>query len=65
VINCYGITQDPTTKEYMLIMEYANGGNLHEYLQKNFIDVSWKVKLNILRYISLGYIVIVYYIFIS
>ncbi|RGB27218.1 kinase-like domain-containing protein [Rhizophagus diaphanus] len=54
VINCYGITQDPITKEYMFVMEYANGGDLHGYLQNNFIEVSWKDKLSILRYISLG-----------
>jgi serine/threonine protein kinase len=56
VINCYGITQDPVTKEYMLVMEYANGGDLHGYLQNNFIEVSWKDKLSILRYVSLGYL---------
>ena len=39
VIKCYGITQDPETKEFMLIMEYANGGNLHNYLQENFRNI--------------------------
>ena len=58
IIKCYGITQDPETKEFMLIMEYANGGNLHNYLQKNFINITWKQKLTILRDISLGYVFI-------
>ena len=40
----------------MLIMEYANGGNLHDYLQKNFINITWKQKLNILWKISEGYL---------
>ncbi|GBC28677.2 kinase-like domain-containing protein [Rhizophagus irregularis DAOM 181602=DAOM 197198] len=48
IITCYGITQDPITKEYMLVMDYANGGNLHDYLQKNFINITWKKKINIL-----------------
>ena len=42
VVKCYGITQDPETKEFMLIMEYANGGNLHNYLQKNFRNITWE-----------------------
>ncbi len=36
VIDYYGITQDPATKEYMLMMKYGNGGDLHNYLQKKF-----------------------------
>ena len=54
IIKCYGITQDPETKEFMLIMEYANGGSLHSYLQKNFKNISWKEKLFILWKISDG-----------
>lgn len=52
----YGITQDPLTNEYMLIMKYANGGNLHDYLQKNFINITWIEKLDILYQISYGYL---------
>jgi len=58
IIGCYGITQDPVTKEYMLIMKYANGGNLHDYLQKNFINITWNEKINILQEISSGYLYI-------
>lgn len=39
----------------MLVMEYANGGNLHEYLQKNFVNITWIDKLIILQNISEGY----------
>ena len=56
IIKCYGITQDPETKEFMLIMEYANGGNLHNYLQKNFRNITWRQKLCILFNISEGYL---------
>ena len=56
IIKCYGITQDPETKEFMLIMEYANGGNLHNYLQENFRNIMWKEKLRILLKISEGYL---------
>ncbi|UZN98950.1 uncharacterized protein OCT59_000233 [Rhizophagus irregularis] len=60
VIKCYGITQDPVTKEYMLIMNYAKGGNLHNYLQNNFINITWNEKLHILWRISAGLNIIHY-----
>jgi hypothetical protein len=56
VIKCYGVTQDPLTKEYMLIMGYADGGTLHDYLQKNFTNITWDDKLVILKYIAHGYL---------
>ncbi|RIA91514.1 kinase-like domain-containing protein [Glomus cerebriforme] len=54
IVKVHGCTQDPETKDFMLIMEYANGGNLHNYLQKNFVDITWKKKLYILWKISEG-----------
>jgi len=56
IIRCYGVTQDPVTKEYMLIMDYADGGNLHDYLQKKFVDITWIRKLYTLQEISSGYL---------
>ncbi|GBC08027.1 hypothetical protein RclHR1_07880001 [Rhizophagus clarus] len=40
IIKYYGITQDPKSKDYMLVMEYANGKNLHKYLRENFTNIS-------------------------
>ncbi|PKY57758.1 kinase-like protein [Rhizophagus irregularis] len=54
IINYHGITKDPETKDYMIIMKYASGGNLHDYLQKNFKEVTWNNKLYILWQISAG-----------
>ncbi|EXX58921.1 Sps1p [Rhizophagus irregularis DAOM 197198w] len=54
VIDCRGITQDPVTEDYMIIMTYANGGNLHDYLQKNFVNITWHNKVVILWDISNG-----------
>ncbi|CAB4426104.1 unnamed protein product [Rhizophagus irregularis] len=51
---CYGITMDPETKEYMLVLQYAKGGNLHEYLQTNFVNITWKEKIEIFYQISMG-----------
>ncbi|GBC47933.2 kinase-like domain-containing protein [Rhizophagus irregularis DAOM 181602=DAOM 197198] len=54
IIGFHGITQDPITEEYILIMKYANSGNLHNYLQNNFINITWTRKLRILKDISEG-----------
>ncbi|POG74446.1 kinase-like domain-containing protein [Rhizophagus irregularis DAOM 181602=DAOM 197198] len=35
-------------------MEYANGGNLHNYLQNNFVNITWKKKSYILEEIISG-----------
>jgi hypothetical protein len=44
------------TKEFMFIMKYANGGDLHNHLQENFTKITWKKKLYILWRISDGYL---------
>lgn len=56
IIRYYGITQDPKVKEYMLVMDYASGGNLHDYLKRNFKNIKWIAKLAILCQISKGYL---------
>ncbi|RIA95071.1 kinase-like domain-containing protein, partial [Glomus cerebriforme] len=38
----------------MLILEYAKEGNLHDYLQKNFVNINWTIKIKILWEISKG-----------
>jgi hypothetical protein len=38
----------------MPIMDYAEGGNLHNYLQKNFMSITWNNKLKILKDIAYG-----------
>ncbi|CAB5189609.1 unnamed protein product [Rhizophagus irregularis] len=54
IIKCHGITKNPITREFMFIMKYANGGNLHDYLRENFTKITWKKKLYILWRISDG-----------
>ena len=39
----------------MLIMDYANG-DLHNYLQKDFANITWEKKLVILQQVSKGYL---------
>ncbi|RIB29789.1 kinase-like domain-containing protein [Gigaspora rosea] len=48
----YGITQNTETKEYLMVFQYANNGSLHKYLRKNFCNLTWQTKLQILKDIS-------------
>ncbi|CAI2190979.1 19140_t:CDS:2, partial [Funneliformis geosporum] len=34
----------PNTNDYLLIMKYANNGNLHNYLKNNFNNLNWDDK---------------------
>jgi len=34
IVKCYGISQNPVTKEHIMIMSFMSRGNLREYLQK-------------------------------
>ncbi|RHZ75626.1 hypothetical protein Glove_212g247 [Diversispora epigaea] len=52
-IRFYGITQDPETHSYMMVLDYAKEGNLREYLKINFNNINWKQKLKNLCYLSL------------
>ncbi|RIB04224.1 kinase-like domain-containing protein [Gigaspora rosea] len=48
----YGITQNTETKEYLMVFQYVNNGSLYKYLRKNFCDLTWQAKLEILKNIS-------------
>ena len=47
IVNIYGISQDPNTKEYVLIMRYADEGDYRKYLK-------WKNKIETLYNMILG-----------
>ncbi|CAB5206549.1 unnamed protein product [Rhizophagus irregularis] len=63
IIKTYGFTKDLDLEDYILVMEYAKEGDLHNLLQKCFADITWnKKKLAILWQIAEGYL---YYVFIT
>ncbi|RHZ63145.1 hypothetical protein Glove_332g18 [Diversispora epigaea] len=51
-IRFFGITQDPETHSYMMVLNYAKEGNLREYLKNNFNNIDWIHKLKNLYYLS-------------
>src|SRR6266516_1915700 len=48
-LKIYGVTQDPETKEYMIVMQYADNGNLLSYLDQNINKLTWRDKLRCLN----------------
>ncbi|CAG8611928.1 13390_t:CDS:2 [Acaulospora morrowiae] len=54
ILRCYGITQHRETRNYMLVMQYANGGDLRNYLCENLSLLTWGQKLRMLCDIALG-----------
>ncbi|GBB95919.1 hypothetical protein RclHR1_26430003 [Rhizophagus clarus] len=54
VLPCYGISQEPQTNNYILVMQYASEGNLRNYLSTSFAKFDWWKKVNMLRDIVLG-----------
>jgi len=57
IFRIYGFTKDPELDDYMLVMEYASGGDLNKFLQDKFTEIAWnKQKIYILWQISEGYL---------
>src|SRR5215218_5329602 len=46
IVNIYGISQDPNTKEYVLVMRYAAEGDFKKYLKSNYArQKGWNDKI--------------------
>src|SRR3954469_15699521 len=48
----YGITKDPETEEFTIILRFAEQGNLRNILSINFNNIFWKEKINLLWNLS-------------
>ena len=48
----YGITKDPETQEFMMVIKFADRGNLRHFLSSNFNNISWKNKIIQLSYLA-------------
>ncbi|RIA88660.1 kinase-like domain-containing protein [Glomus cerebriforme] len=49
-----GISIDEINKEYLLVMQYADSGNLREYLKHNFSTLTWDDKIKLAYQITEG-----------
>src|SRR2546421_5248769 len=54
VVTCYGITKDPKTNNFTMVMNYANNGSLRHHLNNSFNSMDWNKKLGILHDIAYG-----------
>jgi serine/threonine protein kinase len=46
VIKCYGITQDPITHNYAIVLQYMENGDLRKYLKRTANSITWNQRLN-------------------
>ncbi|CAJ0648518.1 9633_t:CDS:2 [Entrophospora sp. SA101] len=52
ILRFYGITKEKKHKKnYMFVLEYANNGNLCDYLKSNFNTMDWNIKLKFAKQI--------------
>ncbi|POG61721.1 kinase-like domain-containing protein [Rhizophagus irregularis DAOM 181602=DAOM 197198] len=51
IVQCFGLTQDPSNGNYMLVMQYMNI-DLRKYLQQNHNQLTWKERIQIITDIT-------------
>ncbi|RIA79402.1 hypothetical protein C1645_80532 [Glomus cerebriforme] len=54
VIRFYGVSEDLTTQRYFMVLQYANGGNLRDFLSKNHSLLNWETRINMASQIASG-----------
>ncbi|CAG8486955.1 34658_t:CDS:2, partial [Racocetra persica] len=54
VVHCHGVTRNPETQEYMMVMNYAEDGDFRHYIQKNITTLRWKDAVEMLCSIAMG-----------
>ncbi|CAG8534838.1 4872_t:CDS:2 [Cetraspora pellucida] len=54
VNQCYGISQDPTTGNYLIVMHYFENGSLRQYLDNNHSQLPFGDKLGLLYTMANG-----------
>lgn len=54
IIRCYGLSKDPITEAYLLIMNLEENRDLHHYLKNNFSSLNWNDKLTLLNDMAIG-----------
>ncbi|RHZ79165.1 hypothetical protein Glove_151g71 [Diversispora epigaea] len=51
-VRIYGITQEPETHKYIMVLQYMESGNLRDYLKNNFSNINWESKLYYLNQLA-------------
>ncbi|EXX70647.1 uncharacterized protein OCT59_023493 [Rhizophagus irregularis] len=45
IIRIYGLSQNPDTKDYLIVLDHARGRSLYYHLNKNYNEFNWAYKL--------------------
>jgi len=54
VVKCFGISQDPQTKDYIMVMDYIKNGDLRKYLTNYYKKLDFHNKLGQLYNLAKG-----------
>ncbi|CAG8610680.1 4518_t:CDS:10, partial [Racocetra persica] len=54
VVRCFGISQDPGTKEYTIVLEFCDEGDLRTFIHNNSDTINWITRLSRLYNIATG-----------
>ncbi|UZO17082.1 uncharacterized protein OCT59_008443 [Rhizophagus irregularis] len=54
ILYVYGISQNPNTKDLIIVLEYAEGGSYYNWINNNCKNFDWKNKIQTLIYIIEG-----------
>ncbi|CAG8607035.1 3056_t:CDS:2 [Ambispora leptoticha] len=46
IIRFFGITQDPNTEKYYLVLQFANNSDLRDYLRNKFSELDWETEIS-------------------
>src|SRR3954454_1465647 len=51
ILDIYGISQDPNTKDYIMVLEHTEGEIFNDWVYYNYLNFDWSNKIRILFYI--------------
>ncbi|RIA87474.1 kinase-like domain-containing protein [Glomus cerebriforme] len=46
IVKCFGVTQDPITRNYALVLQYIENGDLRSYLKRTANFITWGQRMN-------------------
>ncbi|UZO09627.1 uncharacterized protein OCT59_029842 [Rhizophagus irregularis] len=54
ILRIYGISQNPDTKNYIMVLQYAEGGDFNKWINKNYENFDWINRIKVLNNIING-----------
>ena len=48
ILGIYGISQNPDTKDIIIVLEYAKGGDFNKWMNNNYKIFNWNSKITTL-----------------